>query len=97
MKLYKSSLSHDRAIALKFYARQRKDPEMYVWLSEIELRARGRIGELWKALEKRERLRSTPGQQNKTEALKAAGISHAESFRCEKIAEIPEQEFEQFK
>jgi len=92
----------DQAVALKAYARQRRNIEMYAWLTEIELRARRRIGELSKVLEKgrpgpkSQELRSTSGTQFKTEALKAAGLSRTEAHRDEKISDIPEYDFEKF-
>ncbi len=88
----------DKTLALKAYARQRKDVEMYRWLTEIELRAKRRIGELAAELEKSasgKASHSLPKRgKSKTEALAAAGISKSEAHRCEQIASVPVEKFE---
>ena len=68
---------------------------------EIKLRARRRIGEISKTLEKgtgRPSKKIIPGggKNSKRDTLKAAGISTSAAQRCEKIADIPEKTFEDF-
>lgn len=83
------------------YARQRKDSAMEIWVAEIKLRAARRIGEISKALEKAQGKRSdielshTEMTKSKKQALAQAGLSKQVANRFEKIAEIPEDEFEQ--
>jgi hypothetical protein len=69
----------DKAAALAAYAKQSDDKQLEVWLSEIKLRARIRIGELSMELDK-SRGGSNPkatlpdGRKSKSEALRDAGI-----------------------
>ena len=91
----------DKAEALLIYARQTKDAEMEAWVAEIKLRAMRRIGELSAELENTQGKRTdtllpTSGKKSKAEALKDAGISKSSADRCEKIAEMPEDEFDGF-
>jgi N6-adenosine-specific RNA methylase IME4 len=90
----------DKAAALQAYARQAKDTELEKQAAKIRLRAKRRIGELSKSLEKAPsgkaaHSRSIDGT-SKTEALKAAGLSKAEAHRCEQVATVPEEEFEAY-
>lgn len=79
----------DKATALKAYARQHCDPEMFRWLAEIQLRAKRRIGELSAGLD------ASKGGNNPAATLpeggksKTAALAAAEStplrwspFRC---------------
>lgn len=89
----------DKAAALKAYARQHRDPEMFLWLAEIQLRAKRRIGELSAALETNEhRLNRRPssGTPEKRAALAAAGLSKSEAHRCEQLARVDASEFEAY-
>lgn len=88
----------DKALALQMYAKQARDPEMESWVAEIRLRARRRIGELTREMEKAQgaNLPNVPklGHTAKREAIAAAGISKSEAHRCERIASVPAQAFE---
>jgi len=91
----------DKAMALQAYARQAHDQELEGWVAEIRLRARRRIGDLSVKLDtERERdsrtgiLLPTLGKQAKSAALKTAGLSTSEAHRCDKIASVPESDFE---
>jgi N6-adenosine-specific RNA methylase IME4 len=88
----------DKARALEAYARQANDPEMECWVAEIRLRARRRVGELSAALESVQGRNlpnvAMPRHPGKREALAAAGLSKDEAHRCERIANVPEIEFE---
>lgn len=92
----------DKVEALKAYAKQKHDVEMECWLSEIRVRAIRRMGDISTELEKAKgnqysvELPSGGKQQSKAQTLKAAGISTSVANRCEKIAEMPEKEFEKY-
>ncbi len=79
----------DKAAALAAYARQRKDVEVDVWMTEIRRRAEVRIGELSRELDTNQRARSDlhPGErmQTKTEALADAGISTSTAHEYEQL------------
>jgi hypothetical protein len=58
------------------------------------------IGQITAAMEKAQgkrtdKLRTQNGRSCKVEALKSAGLSKQEASRCERIASIPEEEFEE--
>ncbi len=92
----------DKATALKAYAKQHKDPQLFRWLAEIQLRAKRRIGELSAALDTARqrddsgRLLPASGKQVKSQALTEAGLSKSEAHRCEQIARVEEQKFEAY-
>lgn len=68
------------------------------WVADIKLRATRRLGELSRELEKaasgRAAVSLPSGGKSKTETLKAAGISTSAAHRAERLAEIPEADFE---
>lgn len=80
----------DKAAALAAYARQRKDPDLDVWMSEIRDRARIRIGELTLELEKA--THAGPGAvlpaggKYKQDAIAEAGISTTTAQVYEELA-----------
>jgi len=68
--------------------------------AEIRLRAKRRVGEISKTLDK-----APPGPKDtshsrdvitKAEALKHAGVSKSEAHRCEQLASVDKREFEAF-
>lgn len=91
----------DKAAALQLYAKQAQDKDLEWHAAEIRLRAKRRIGELSRELEKAEH---GPGRGNKrvpnqgkpfkSEALKSAGISPSEAHRCELLASVSDEVFE---
>src|SRR5262249_50615416 len=89
-------------ITLQAYARQRNDIDMEIWTSEIKLRAHVRIGELTSELETYNGSRtdlsplSSGEKRLKTTVLRDAGISTVTAHRCEQIAKIPRQDFEEY-
>ena len=90
----------DKAEALRAYARQRDDVEMEIWVAEIRLRASVRMGEISAATEtaqgeRTDQLLPTGGKKSKSAILAAAGISKSVANRCEKLAAIPPEQFEQ--
>jgi DNA modification methylase len=91
---------HDKTEALRLYASQQKDGlEAQNQAAIVTVRAKRRIGEISKALDK-----SNPGSPKKdlsktvlpkSKALADAGISPMVASNCEAIADIPEEEFEE--
>ena len=73
---------------------------MEIWVAEIRIRAKRRLGELTKEIPKT--ITNKPTETNpsvgerltKSEQLKAAGISTQDASRCEKLLDIDESEFE---
>lgn len=90
----------DKAAAMKLYARVVNDEQLHLWVAEIRLRAKRRIGELSAGLPKASG-KNLPNvadlrHAGKREVLEAAGISKDEAHRCEKIARIEPDEFERY-
>ena len=89
----------DKVDALRAYAKQQDDIDMEIWLAEMKLRARRRIGEISAPLDKgagpgRGKTIPSGGKPFKTQPLKQAGLTTSVANRCEKIADIPEEKFE---
>lgn len=90
----------DKAAALQHYARQAHDPDLELWVAEIRIRAKRRIGELSAALETAKH--EGPGAvlpkcgKYKANVLKDAGVSKSEANRCERLAKLDKVEFEAF-
>ena len=91
----------DKVDALRAYAKQQDDIDMEIWLAEMKLRARRRIGEISAGLETARKVgqgtdvQLPSGGKSKTEILKQAGLTKSVANRCEKVAEIPEEKFEE--
>ncbi|SEE37070.1 hypothetical protein SAMN05444161_5561 [Rhizobiales bacterium GAS191] len=91
----------DKAIAFETYARQAKNTDNERLACEIRLRAERKAGELSKQLEKAPGARTdkqppgiVPGGSTKQEKLEAAGISEDQARRWEKLAEVPQKDFD---
>ena len=88
----------DKAAALAAYAKQARDPELEDIARRIRARAVWRMGELSAALERHDSGHHEPvisgDQRFKNEVLREAGISHGVASRAERIAAMPEEEFE---
>jgi len=88
----------DQAIAFEVYARQAKNTEAERKACEIRLRAERKAGKLLKQMEKAKgALR--PGntaspREEETPTLADRGVSKKQSSDWQKLADIPEQEFE---
>jgi hypothetical protein len=91
---------HDKAEAIRAYAKQRGDHQIETWAAKIKIRATRRIGQLTLSLGKghgegkRGKVKLPPSGSLKNEVLEAAGITSQIASRCERIAAIPEEEFE---
>jgi hypothetical protein len=87
----------DKAKALAYYAQQRDDQELRVWMSEIRLRAEQRIGEISRQLEKHQRGKDGKfhvpigGKMAKEQQLKEAGISTSAAGRYEELSAYNEE------
>lgn len=88
----------DKALALQIYAAPAKNVEAERQACEIRLRAERRAGALIKAMEK-----AKPGpapldrsrRVSDPETLSDLGISHNQSAKWQKLAEIPDDIFEE--
>lgn len=92
----------DKALALAAYARQAQDRDMIAWATEIKLRAERRTGELLRETSETDR-RQGKGRPEKTSSngdiftpkrLRDLGITRDQSSDWQKLAAIPEPEFE---
>ncbi len=90
----------DKSEALRHYAKQSKDIDMANWAAEIRIRAERRMGEMLREQDKNKggtaEKESYPSHDasSRTPTLKEVGITHSESSRAQKIASVPEDEFE---
>ena len=73
----------DKVDALRAYAKQQEGIDMEIWLAEMKLRARRRIGEISAGLETARKVgqgtdvQLPSGGKSKTEILKQAGLTMA--------------------
>lgn len=89
----------DKAIALETYARLAKNFEAELRACEIRLRAERKAGQLLKQMEK---AKGAPGNQytgplpprEGSKTLEDMGISYGQSSRWQKLADVPEDQFE---
>jgi hypothetical protein len=99
-KVDEAKAIRDKAEALRAYGRQANDHELETWAAEIKVRAQRRIGEISSALEKGHgtgkngAFKLPPSGSLKAVTLKTAGLTPQAAHRCERIAGIPEDEFE---
>jgi hypothetical protein len=89
----------DRAIALEYYAKQAHNTEAERRACEIRLRAERKAGQLSAKLEtaqgrRTDKLPDNMAGSTKTEALKTAGISEHQAKRWEKLAAVPQEQFD---
>jgi hypothetical protein len=89
----------DKAQALAAYAKQAKDNEMVAWATEIKVRAERRCGQMLRdAAETGQRAHQGGDRKSKSHdaTLKLAdlGVSKDQSSRWQKLAAIPEAQFE---
>jgi N6-adenosine-specific RNA methylase IME4 len=91
----------DKATALAAYARQANDPQLEIWVAEIRVRAKRRVGELSAALPVSKgganpSATLPSGGKSKSEVLQEAGLTTSEAGRCEQLASVAESAFEEF-
>lgn len=92
----------DKAEAMAAYARQAKDTEMIQWVTEIKVRAERKAGEMLASMEKHPGAKGVGSNQHEVRShdvtapkLSDLGITKNESSRWQKLAAIPETQFEQ--
>jgi protein gp37 len=92
----------DKAVAMQEYARQANDPQLIQWATEIKIRAERRTGELLKetAATGQRQTQARGGSTVSTRldtvppTLKDLGITRDQSSDWQKLAALPEKEFE---
>jgi hypothetical protein len=88
----------DKALAIEMYARQANNTDAETQACEIRLRAERKAGQLLKEIEKAkggrpsQTTRPTRGVSAKT--LADYGISHDQSAQWQKLADVPDDQFE---
>jgi hypothetical protein len=88
-----------KAEAIRVYARQVKNPQLEADVWAIRKRAERRLGELSASLDKSKgganpKATLAEGEKSKAEALADAGISTSSAHRYEKLASVPDDEWE---
>jgi hypothetical protein len=86
----------DKALALEIYARQAKNVDAERDACEIRLRAERRAGQLLKEMEKAKggRPAKTASTAEGVSTLADRGVSEGQSHRWQKLADVPEDQFE---
>lgn len=87
----------DKALAIEVYARQAKNVEAERQACEIRLRGERRCGQLLKTREKQNGARgvgSRPTSPPPQQPLSDLGISHNQSSQWQKLAAVPDADFE---
>jgi protein gp37 len=92
----------DKAVAMKEYARQANDPQLIQWATEIKIRAERRTGQLLKETaatgQRQTQARGgstvSPRRDTVPPTLKDLGITRNQSSDWQKLAALPEKEFE---
>lgn len=90
----------DKAEAMAAYARQAKDTELVEWATEIKVRAERRAGQMLAEMPKQDggHAKKITRSHDSTEfpkTLAEIGISKNESSRWQKLAAVPDDQFEQ--
>lgn len=94
----------DKAQAMAAYAKQANDTQMLEWVTEIKVRAERRAGEMLSAMKVNgsrhttvDNLKIGPKSHDTTSGptLDSIGISKDQSSRWQKLAAIPEKQFEE--
>ncbi len=87
----------DKAQAMAAYARQAKDTQLVEWATEIKVRAERKAGEMLAAM-KQTGERASRGRQpqdSKPSTLEDLGVTEKQSHRWQKLAAVPENQFEE--
>lgn len=92
----------DKAVAMQEYARQAKDRDLIAHATEIRLRAERRAGELLREMaeaQTRHAGKASKGSRVATPTaqptLAAIGVSKTQSSRWQRLADLPERQFEE--
>ncbi len=92
----------DKATAICAYARQAKNPEIERMAAEIRLRAKRRLGQLTRQLDRAHKIgqgrkvQLPKSGKLKADVLKEANLSTSQAHRCEQLASVSDQEFEDY-
>jgi hypothetical protein len=91
----------DKAVALRAYAMQAKDRVLIDQATEIRMRAERRVGELLAHMDKNAGARGSGSNQHELRShdataptLSDLGINKSQSSRWQKLADLPEDDFE---
>lgn len=89
----------DKALVLEAYAKQANDRDMLRWVNEIRLRAERRTGELLREIDKQHGARGVgkkvaSSANDSTPKLRDLGISRDQSSQWQRLAAIPQSEFD---
>jgi hypothetical protein len=90
----------DKAMAMERYAQQAMNTDAEVQARKIRLRAERRVGELTREMTTTQGRRSDSAtsrhrsEKSKAEALTAAGITTEQASRWERLASVPDADFE---
>lgn len=85
----------DRALAFEVYARQAKNVEAERRACEIRLRSERKAGELLRAMQKAKGGNPSHGTRGSDEpTLFDLGVSYDQSSKWQRLADVPEDEFE---
>lgn len=82
----------DKARAIEVYARQAKNTEAERQACEIRLRAERKCGQMLADMDK---LKGRPGKASDATTLSDLGLSRDQSSQWQKLADVPEDEFEE--
>lgn len=91
----------DKAMAMAAYARQAKDQELLKWATEIKVRAERKCGEMLRDGPKNPGAKGigpivvAPCDRNRIQTLAQIGVTKTQSSRWQKLAAVPEDQFEQ--
>lgn len=87
----------DKAQAMAAYAKQAKDTELVQWATEIKVRAERKAGQILAGMPKAQgELRNSSWSHDATTTkLADLGINKTQSSRWQKLAAVPEDQFEQ--
>ena len=87
----------DKAEAMRMYGKQANDTELVNWAAEIKIRAERRAGEMLKSMDMAnggQPYQATGRTIRPVETLSDIGISKDQSSRWQRIAKVPEADFE---
>lgn len=86
----------DKARAIEVYSRQARNTEAERQACEIRLRAERKAGQLLREREmaKGGRPTETPNKASEVSTLREFGISHKQSSDWQRLAEVPDEDFE---